>query len=351
MRRLRSIVMLAVVMFAVALGALAVSPLAHAQSVADFYRGKTIRLIIGTSVGGAYGVFSQLASRHIGRFIPGSPTVIIQSMPAAGGLVALNHLGSAAPRDGTVITLIHVTVVQEGLFNPAATFDPGAFHWIGRLASLEFLGLASQKSGVRSLDDARNREVVVGAPGLTNVPAQSPLILNRIAGTKFKLISGYSGTGQTFIALERGEVELAAGSMDGIRALHWDKLKSGEFVPIFAQAGRRLKDFPDVPTLLEFSNNEAEKAFLSVFSITADIGRSLAAPPGVPKDRLDALRSAFDAMIADPAFKADVEKLRIELNPISGPKLDQLVAQTVKMSGETRASARAFYDDLFKGIK
>jgi tripartite-type tricarboxylate transporter receptor subunit TctC len=324
---------------------------ALADSVADFYKGKTVRLIIGTSIGGAYGVFSQLASRHLGRFIPGSPAIIVQSMPAAGGLVALNHLGSAAPRDGSVITLIHVTVVQEGLFNPGATFDPSAFHWIGRLASLEFLGLASEKSGVRSLDDARKREVVVGAPGLTNVPAQSPLILNRIAGTKFKLISGYSGTGQTFIALERGEVEIAVSSMDGIRALHWDKLKRGEFVPIFAQAGRRLKDFPSVPTLLEFSNNEVEKAFLGVFSITADIGRSLATPPGVPKDRLDALRSAFDSMIVDPAFRADVEKLRIELDPMSGVELDRLVVQSVKMLPETRERARAFYEDLFKGIK
>ena len=125
---------------AVFLSALVFAPAAHAQSVADFYNGKTVRIIIGTSIGGAYGVFSQLASRHIGRFIPGSPTVIVQSMPAAGGLVALNHLGTAAPRDGSVITLIHVTVVQEGLFNSNATFDPGAFQWIGRLTSLEFLG-------------------------------------------------------------------------------------------------------------------------------------------------------------------------------------------------------------------
>lgn len=339
------------VAFAAFLITLTFAPAAHAQPVGDFYRGKTVRLIIGTSMGGAYGVFSQLASRHIGRFIPGSPTVIIQSMPAAGGLVALNHLGGAAPRDGSVITLIHVTVVQEGLFNPGATFDPGAFQWIGRLASLEFLGLASKASGVRSLDDARRREVVVGAPGLANVPAQAPLVLNRIAGTKFKLISGYTGTGQTFIALERGEVELAVSSMDGIRALHWDKLKSGEFVPVFAQAGRRMKDFPNVPILLEFSNNEVEKAFLNVFSVTADIGRSLAAPPGVPKDRLDALRSAFQAMIVDPAFKADVAKLRIELDPMSGAELQQLVGQAVKISAETRTQARAFYEDLFKGIK
>jgi tripartite-type tricarboxylate transporter receptor subunit TctC len=335
----------------VVLGALINAPAAHAQSAADFYRGKTVRLIIGTTMGGAYGVFSQVASRHIGRFIPGAPAVIIQSMPAAGGLVALNHLGRAAPRDGSVITLIHVTVVQEGLFNPGATFDPGAFQWIGRLASLEFLGLASKTSGIRSLDDARRREVVVGAPGLANVPAQAPLVLNRIAGTKFKLISGYTGTGQTFIALERGEVELAVSSMDGIRALHWDKLKSGELVPIFAQAGRRMKDFPNVPILLEFSNNEVEKAFLNVFSVTADIGRALAAPPGVPKDRLDALRGAFEAMLADPVFKADIAKLQIELDPMSGAELQGLVGQAVKMSAETRAQARAFYEDLFKGIK
>jgi tripartite-type tricarboxylate transporter receptor subunit TctC len=327
------------------------APAARAQSVADFYRGKTVRIIIGTSLGGAYGVFSQLASRHIGRFIPGSPAVIVQSMPGAGGLVSLNHLSSAAPRDGSVITLIHVTVVQEGLFNSGASFDPDAFQWIGRLASLEFLGLASKKSGVRSLDDARKREVVVGAPGLNNVPAQSPLILNRIAGTKFKLISGYNGTGQTFIALERGEVDLAVSSMDGIRALHWDKLKSGEFVPVFAQAGRRLKDFPSVPTLLELSNNDVEKAFLNVFSVTAEIGRALATPPGIPSDRLEALRKAFDAMIVDPAFKADVEKLRIQLDPMPGAALGQVVAQAVKMTPDTRAKARAFYDELFKGIK
>jgi tripartite-type tricarboxylate transporter receptor subunit TctC len=323
----------------------------RADPVADFYRGKTVRIIIGTSVGGAYGVFSQLAARHIGRFIPGSPTVIVQAMPGAGGLVALNHLGSAAPRDGTVITLIHVTLVQEGLFNPGATFDPAAFQWIGRLASLEFLGLASQKSGVRSLDDARKREVAVGAPGLNNVPAQSPLILNRIAGTKFKLISGYNGTGQTSIALERGEVDVGVYSMDGIRALQWDKLKSGELIPIFAQAGRRLKDFPNVPTLLELSNTEVEKAFLGVFTVTADIGRALATPPGVPADRMEALRKAFDAMIVDPAFKADVEKLRIELDPMPGAELGRLVAQSVTISPTTRAQAKTFYEDLFKGIK
>src|ERR1700741_3212325 len=129
------------VTLAIAVGAFLNAPV-HAQSVADFYKGKIVRIVIGTAVGGAYGLFSQLASRHLGRFIPGSPTVIIQSMPGAGGLVALNHLGNAAPRDGSVLAPTYVTIVQEGLFNPKAKFDPGTFQWIGRFVGLEVLGVA-----------------------------------------------------------------------------------------------------------------------------------------------------------------------------------------------------------------
>jgi tripartite-type tricarboxylate transporter receptor subunit TctC len=327
------------------------APFAQADAVADFYRGRTIRLIIGTAVGGSYGIYGQLVSQHLGRHIPGSPSIILQPMPGAGGIVALNYLGNVAPRDGSVITVVHVTIVQEGLFNPGAKFEPGEFQWVGRLASLAFLGVASKKSGIRSLDDTKAREVIAGAPGLANVPAQSPLILNKLAGTRFKVISGYSGIGQVFIAFERGEVEVAATSMDGMRSLYWEQLKRGDMVPIFAQAGRRLKDFPDVPVLLEFSTDDVQKAFLGVFSITADIGRALATPPGVPKDRLDALRTAFDRMIADPSFRADAEKLRLELDPLDGAELHRLVARSMTMSNDTRDKARAFYDDLFKGLR
>ena len=330
------------------LAQIASASIAKSDAVADFYKGKTIRIIIGTSIGGAYGVYGTLVSRHLGRFIPGQPTLVVQSMPAGAGLVALNHLGNQAPRDGSVISVIHVTLVQEGLFNSKATFDPGAFEWIGRLSSLAFIGFASRQSGVRSLDDVRKREVVAGAPGLNNVPGQMPFVINKIAGTKFKVISGYSGTGQTFIALERGEVEWAATSIDTVRALHWDKVKNGDLVPIVAQAGKRLKEFPDVPTLLELGKDEVEQAFLAVFSITAEIGRSLATTPSVPKDRLAALRKAFDEMLTDPSFKAEVDKLRIELDPLDGAAMHRLVADSLKMSNATRDKARAFHNDMFK---
>lgn len=344
LRRIAGVALLAASLFAFA-------PFAQADSVADFYRGKTIRLIIGTAVGGSYGIYGQLVSQHLGKHIPGSPSVVLQPMPGAGGIVALNYLGNIAPRDGSVITVVHVTLVQEGLFNPAARFEAGEFQWIGRLASLAFLGVASKKSGLRTLDDAKVREVIAGAPGLANVPAQAPLVLNKLAGTKFKVISGYSGIGQVFIAFERGEVEVAATSMDGIRSLYSEHLGRGDMVPIFAQAGRRLKEFPNVPTLLEFGKDDVHKAFLGVFSITADIGRALATPPAIPQDRLDALRVAFDRMIADPAFKADAQKLRLELDPLHGAELHQLVAKSMIMSNETREKARGFYDDLFKGLR
>jgi tripartite-type tricarboxylate transporter receptor subunit TctC len=328
-------------------GSLAGGP-ARADTVAEFFKGKTIRVVIGTGIGGSYGVYGTLVSRHLGRFIPGAPALAVQSMPGAGGLVALNHLGTQAPRDGTVISLIHVTLVQEGLFNPKAKYDAGKFEWIGRLASLAFLGVASRKSGIRTLNDAKKREVVAGAPGLNNVPGQTPFVLNKIAGTKFKVISGYNGTGQTFIALERGEVEFAVKSMDSLRALHWDKLQRGDLIPLVAQAGARLKEFPKVSTLLELGHDEVQKAFLGVFSITAEIGRSLATPPGVPNDRLDAFRKAFDRMLADPEFKADVAKLRVKLDPKSGADMHRLVATSTAMSPATRDKARAFYDNLFK---
>jgi len=332
---------------AVALG-LFVTPNARAESVAEFYKDKTVRIVIGTGVGGSYGVYAQLVARHLGKFLPGSPTMIVQSMPGAGGLVALNYLAQKAPRDGTTLSVIHVTLVQEGMFNPRAQYDAAEFLWIGRLASITFLGVASKKSEIKSLDDARKREVIVGAPGRNNVPGQSPLVVNKIAGTKFKVVSGYKGLGEVFIALDRGEVEFAVPTEATIAAFHREKLKNGELVPIFAHAGSRLKNYPHVPTLVEFGKTEVEKAFLGVFTLTAEIGRSLATTPGVPKDRLAALRAAFDKMIVDPHFKADLEKTRVALDPKTGLEMQKFVLESMKMSKATREKARAFYNEVLK---
>jgi tripartite-type tricarboxylate transporter receptor subunit TctC len=325
------------------------APAVRAEPIADFYKGKTIRVIIGTGIGGSYGVYAQLVARHFGRFIPGSPTVVMQSMQGAGGFTALNWLGTQAPRDGTVVTIGHITIVHEGLFNREAKFDPRGFLWIGRFSSFASVGMASKKSGVRSLADARVREVAAGAPGAQSVPGQMPVILNKIAGTKIKLVAGYHSTGESFLALDRGEVDMAATSMDALRALYWPKIASGELIPIFAQAIRRLKEFPDAPTLLELGRDDVQKAFLGVFSVTAVVGRSRAPPPGVPPERLAVLRAAYQNMVADPAFLADIKKLGIVLDLLAGAQLQDVIGASMKMSSETQERARVFYEDLFKG--
>jgi tripartite-type tricarboxylate transporter receptor subunit TctC len=335
--------------FSVLAGSLVSAP-AFAESVADFYKGKTVRVVIGSGVGGSYAVFAQLTSRHLGRFLPGSPTLVMQNMPGAAGLIALNYLGTQAPRDGSVITIGHITIVHEGLFNARAKFNPREFDWIGRYSSFTSVGVASRTSGIKSIEDAKKREVTLGASGAMSIPGQAPAVLNKIAGTKFKIISGYKDTGAAFLALERGEVEAAGTSIDALRALHWHKLKNGDFIPIYVQGLRRWSDYPNAPTLLELGKTDVEKAFLNVFSITAGIGRSLATPPGVPKDRLESLRAAYDKMIVDPAFKADVAKLRLVLDPLSGAELQKEIGDAMVMSDDTQQKAKAFYEDLFGNI-
>ena len=273
----------------------------------------------------------------------------MQSMQGAGGFTALNWLGTAAPRDGTVVTIGHINIVHEGLFNTEAEVRSARLPVARPLHQLRVDRRRQQEIRhpfARRRQGARGRR---RRAGRASVPAQAPAILNKIAGTKFKMVAGYRSTGESFLALERGEVDVAATSMDALRSLYWPKLESGELTPIFVQGVRRLKEFPNAPTLAEFGNNDVEKAFLGVFNVTAEVGRSLATPPGVPADRLAALRAAYQAMVADPAFLADIKKLGIELDLLPGAELQQVIGASMKMSPETQEQARKFYEDLFKG--
>ena len=170
-----------------ALAVIAAVSMLSAARADDFYAGKTVRLIIGTTTAGDYGLYAQMMAQHIGRHIPGKPTVIVQSMLGSGGLVALNHIGKIAPQDGTVLCLPHINIVQDGLLNPKAQFDPGRFQWIGRASSALQVGAATPQSKVRSLEDAKRRDVVAGASGVNNPTGLNPRILNRLAATKLRI--------------------------------------------------------------------------------------------------------------------------------------------------------------------
>jgi tripartite-type tricarboxylate transporter receptor subunit TctC len=322
-----------------------------AQASGDFYAGKTIKIVIGTNVGGEFGVYGQLIGRQLGRFIPGHPTLVVQTMPGAGGMLALNYLASAAPKDGTVLAIPHVNMVQDGLLNPKARFNPGQFQWIGRIAGMRQVGVASAKSNARSLADAKSRELIAGGAGVNNPMALNARILNALAGTRFKIVTGYKGAGDVALAWERGEVDMMTISWDIVMHRYGNQLKAGLIHPLFVFAMRRPAELADVPSVLEFGGNDAENAFLQIYGIATEIGRSLMAPPGVPKERIAVLRAAFSAMLSDETFRDVVSKSEIRFEPADGESVASSVAAVVGQSRSAIAAAREFYQRLLDEVR
>ena len=324
---------------------------AAAQANDDFYAGKTVRIIIGTTTAGDYGAYALLMAQHIGRFIPGKPTVIVQTMQGGGGLMALNHVARVAPQDGTVLSLPHANIVQDGLLNPKVQFDPSRFQWIGRVTDALQVGVASTQSKARTLEDAKKREIIAGASGINNPTGLNPRILNALAGTKFKIVTGYKGTGETKIAWDRGEVDVMTVGWDYITARYGDQLKAGVIHPLYLYGMRRPPELAEVPSITEFGRTDAEKAFLQIYTIGAEIGRSLALPPGVPAERVAIWRAAFMKMLDDPDFKQAVGKGNLRLDPLDGATLAASVSAVVTLPKETIAQAGAFYERLLAEVR
>jgi len=332
-----------------AIGASAPASDANAQaSVESFYKGKDIRVLIGAGVGGTYGLYGQLAARHLGKHIPGQPNLVLQTMPGAGGNVALNYSYNVAPKDGSLIHLIHSDVLFETLLNPAVKFNAKDFLYIGRIADADSITLATRASGVKSIEDAKVREVTLGATGITNVFALSALMMNRTAGTKFKVIAGYKGASDVMIAMERGELDSSGMSLANAITLHGDKLRKGDLVPVFSIAAKRLADFPDTPAMTEFGA-AADKTLMEIYVSTSELGRPLAFPPGVPADRLAALRIAFTKMVADPDFLAETKKADVPVAPMSGEDMLAYVTKVMSTPTSQLESARALHKQLVPG--
>ena len=324
---------------------------AVAQANEDFYAGKTVRIIIGTTTAGEYGLYAQLMAQHIGKHIPGKPTVIVQSILGGGGLVALNHMAKVAPQDGTVLSSPHINIVQDGLLNPRVQFDPAGFQWIGRVVTALQVGVATSRSNVRSLEDAKKRELVAGASGVNNPTGLNPRILNAVAGTRFKIVTGYKGTGDTKLAWERGEIDVMTVSWDFITGRYGDQLKSGLIHPLYIYGMKRPPELAAVPSMTEFGRNDAERAFLQIYSIGTEIGRALAFPPGVPAERVAIWRAAFTKMLADPDFKQAVAKGSIRIDPLDGATLAARIAAVVALPKDTIAQAATFYERLLAEVR
>jgi tripartite-type tricarboxylate transporter receptor subunit TctC len=317
-------------MMLAAAGAALVATSASAQSVADFYKGKTITIYIAFAPGGSYDLFGRMVARHIGRHIPGNPNVIGSNMPGAGGLTATNYMYKAAPKDGTALAIITQNIaIEEALKNKAVQYRSNEFNWIGRATSNIEVHVLSTKSKGHTIEGARLHETPVASTGPGSPSDSYPRLLNATLGTKFKVIRGFQGSTAGLLAVERGEMDGALTSWNTMKGTRMSWLKEGRVVLPVQYVLRRSPELPDVPTPLELAKNEEDRKLLAFAISSAEIGRSFLAPPGVPADRVKALRAAFDAMVKDPEVLAEVKKANLDFDTATGEELAKIVADTL----------------------
>jgi tripartite-type tricarboxylate transporter receptor subunit TctC len=327
-------------------GALCVSltsPAFAQEDVAAFYRGKQVRIAVGSAVGGGYDLFARAVARHIVNHIPGNPAVIVQNLPAAGGVVMVNQLYMVGPKDGTVIGAPINGIPTMPLLQPgAAQFHAGKLNWIGSTNREPYVAFLWHSAPVQSLAELQRTEVLVGATTPGTTMSDFPAITNDILGTRFKVVRGYQGTPQINLAIERGEVQ-------GMGGIGWQSVKTQtphwiaeNKIRIIAQFGlRRHAELPDVPLMMDLANSDADRRALSMMFGRTEYGRPYFLPPDVPPERVEALRRAFDATMKDPAFLAEAAKLQFEVDPLTGEQVQALVAQLANTPREVVTRVRA----------
>jgi tripartite-type tricarboxylate transporter receptor subunit TctC len=322
--------------------ALASPMAAHADAIEDFYRGKTITMIISTGEGDGQDKTARIIGRHWTNHIPGNPTIVPKNMPGAGNLRATNFLYGQAPKDGTTLAaIIPSFVLQQMLGGSGVMYDAARFNWIGSSNASNPTIYTWHTAGVKTLADATRKEVLMGGTGAGSNSVLYPTLFNTIMGTRFKVIMGYRNTGQVNLAIERGEVQGRAGETFNVLMAnepHWVREKS---IDILVQIGRdKEKGFEQVPLATEFAKDQASRDMLQVFSDVIALGRPYLAPPDVQGERVVALRNSFDAAMKDPALQADAERARLEFAPTRGATLQDVVQGMFKTKAEVLARVK-----------
>jgi tripartite-type tricarboxylate transporter receptor subunit TctC len=309
---------------------------AQAQSVADFYKGKTVTIYIAFSPGGTYDLFGRMVARHIGKHIPGNPTVIGSNMPGAGGLTATNFMFRSAPKDGTAMAIITQNIaIEEALKNKAVQYKSNEFNWIGRATSNIEIHVLSTKSPGHTIEGARKHETPVASTGPGSPSDSYPRLLNATLGTKFKVVRGYPGSTDGLLAIERGEMDGALTSWNTMKSTRMSWLTEGRAVLPVQYTMKRSPELKNVPTAVELMTNDADRKLMTFAISSAEVGRSFLAPPGVPADRVQALRTAFNATMKDPELLAEVEKAQLDFVPATGEELAKIIADTLAVDEAT----------------
>ena len=299
---------------------------AGAQTSVPVYKGKQIRMVIASGAGGGYDAYARVLARFLEKYIPGNPSVVSQNMPGASGMQAMNWTFAAAPKDGSVILATYNTLLAEPLFgNPAVQYDTLKFEMVGSFSKQQNICVTWNTSPIKTIQQAKEREVIVSSTGATGNSATMPKILNAVLGTKFKLVLGY-GTTEARLAVERGEAE-------GICGLSWSTLKASNpdwvqnnRINILVQTGAKPQhDLPNVPVLVDLVANPDDKKVISFLSFPEEMGRPFVMPPGTPKEMVLAVRQGFDAALKDPELQAEAEKQMLEIDPVSGADMERIL--------------------------
>jgi len=327
------------------LGFLATTGLACAQQdEASFYKGRTVRILVGTASGGDYDTHARLLSRHIGRYIPGQPTPVVENMTGAGGLNMTNFLYRLAAKDGSYLGVIPNNFpAQQWAGGKGIQFDVARFNWIGGLTKETSTMVAWAASGVRTLADAQAREVIAGATSRGAITYSFPAMLNTLVDTRFKIVTGYSGGSEVNVAMERGEVVARLNSWSSWKATKPDWVKGG-LINVLVQAGPRHPDLANVPSLEDMAKNEADRGLMEIALIGNKLGRPLTAPPETPAARVAALRDAFRQTVDDPAFRAEATRLDLELDPTFGEDMQKQIEAVMQVSKDHLPRAREFLE-------
>ena len=303
----------------------------RADAVADFYRGKTLRMLIGYGPGGGYDIYGRLVAEFLPRHVPGNPTIVTQNMPGAGSFVAAKYIYDVAPKDGTVFGSLAQTLALDSMTN-TTKLDVTKMPYIGRVVTNIDTGAALLKIGIKSFEDVRAKQYNVGASGGGSTTVLFPTALSTYAGAKFKLVRGYSGTNDILLAMERGEVDIVgAYGLPGLLVSHPGWLRRGEATILYQASLKRHRLLADVPTLPELAQSYEGREVLHAAASTGEIGRSILTTPGAPPERVTVLRTAFQAMLRDPDFLGACEKQNLMVDGAAGEEIDEIVRETLRL--------------------
>lgn len=320
-----------------------VPALASADDTEQFYTDNNeVTILVGQGPGSSFDSWARLVGKHMTKHLPGHPTFVVKQMPGAGTLVLVNHLYSSAPKDGTVLASFSPSIPTQVLMGiDNAEFDPRKFNYLGSTDTSNHACAISTASGIKSVDDVKAAEVTMGASGPTTAGAYVPPLINNLMGTKFKVIDGYQGAPEVYLAMDRGEVVGQCAKLDSMLRNEGDKIKSGAYKILFTLNEGRAPETPDTPSVFELIPDEEKRDLLAFIRSSTRLGRPFAAPPGVPAERIAALRKAFAETVVDPEFLADAKKQKFQVTVTSGEELQTLVDNLFKTPDKIVQEAKA----------